>query len=101
MSVPVVPSKSAARSADDDSDNQLAWPPPDDQRFAMDVMDLETRRVMTTQEAAGELGTALSAGETAPPPRGEGPRPIAFAPSTAAKRAVRAAHSDSLDDIGP
>src|SRR5215211_4215274 len=54
MSVPVVPSKSTDRAAFD-ADTELAWPPPDDSRLAVDVLDLQTRRVMTVQEAAIEL----------------------------------------------
>ena len=54
MSVPVVPSKAADPSALD-GETELTWPPPEDPRFALDVMDLQTRRVMTTEDAAKEL----------------------------------------------
>jgi PEGA domain len=60
MSVPFVPSKSSAAVSvfESDTDTELAWPPPDDPRFAVDVMDLQTRRVLTVQEAAREVAAS-------------------------------------------
>jgi hypothetical protein len=60
MSVPIVPSKSPAAVTvfESDTDTELAWPPPDDPRFAVDVMDLETRRVLTVEEAAREVAAS-------------------------------------------
>jgi hypothetical protein len=94
MSVPVVPSKSADRTAAD-ADTELAWPPPEDQRFALDVMDLQTRRVMTAGEAATELSPL--ADESAAPPRDAAPRPIPFVASTPIKLTGRLPDADPLN----
>jgi PEGA domain-containing protein len=97
MSVPVVPSKSADTSVPD-SDNELAWPPPEDAHFGLDVMDLETRRVMTAREA-GERSVE-SAAEQPPPPRIDAPRPISYMPAPA-KRVARTGEADRVPDRGP
>ena len=54
MNPPVTTSKRADEPLLD-SDAELTWPPPEDARFVADVMDLETRRVMSIQEVASEL----------------------------------------------
>jgi hypothetical protein len=68
MNVPFVPSKSPAAAPvfDSDTDTELAWPPPDDPRFAVDVMDLQTRRVLTVQEAAREVAASVAAVDDVP-----------------------------------
>jgi hypothetical protein len=68
MTVPFVPSKSPAAAPvfDSDTDTELAWPPPDDPRFAVDVMDLQTRRVLTVQEAAREVAASVAAVDDVP-----------------------------------
>ena len=65
MSVPFVPSKSPAAAPvfGSDMDTELVWPPPDDPRFAVDVMDLQTRRVLTVQEAAREVAASAAAAD--------------------------------------
>jgi len=100
MSVPVVPSKSADQSAAD-ADNALTWPPPEDPRFALDVMDLETRRVMSARDAATELEVAPADDDPAQFSRSEASRPIAFPPPAMARRTARTAPSDGVDDIAP
>jgi PEGA domain-containing protein len=54
MSVPVVPSKSATR-VPSDPDAELLWPPPDEAQFAIEVMDLQSRRVLSLDELAAEM----------------------------------------------
>jgi hypothetical protein len=84
-SVPFVPSKSPAAVTvfDSDRDTELAWPPPDDPRFAVDVMDLQTRRVLTVQEAAREMAAsdvsvdeALHTADEAPHTAADTSRPL-------------------------
>jgi PEGA domain len=50
-----------------DSDAELTWPP-EDSRFVADVLDLETRRVMSIQEVAIELDGAAPASGPGPTP---------------------------------
>ena len=78
MSVPFVPSKSPAAASvfDSDTDTELAWPPPDDPRFAVDVMDLQTRRVLTVQEAAREVAASAAAVGDVPHTAADRSRPL-------------------------
>jgi hypothetical protein len=78
MSVPFVPSKSPAAAPvfGSDMDTELAWPPPDDPRFAVDVMDLQTRRVLTVQEAAREVAASAAAVDEVPHTAAEPSRPL-------------------------
>src|SRR5437762_1570139 len=84
MSVPVVPLKTANQTTVD-ADSELTWPPPEDQPFALDIMDLETRRVITTEDAADQLSPAGS--RPMPLPREAPSRPIAVVTSKPAARA--------------
>jgi hypothetical protein len=78
MTVPFVPSKSPAAAPvfDSDTDTELAWPPPDDPRFAVDVMDLQTRRVLTVQEAAREVAVSAAAVDDVPHTAADTSRPL-------------------------
>jgi hypothetical protein len=60
-----------------DSDAELTWPPPEDARFVADVMDLETRRVMSIEEVATELDSQRSMDDPEPPPPSIPERPVA------------------------
>src|SRR5919197_3647889 len=100
MSVPAVPSK-AANQTTSDADSELTWPPPEDPQFALDVMDLETRRVITIEDAANQL---CPPGRQPIPRLREGPsRPIAFVTSKPAAPAGvrRTADAESPQDLVP
>jgi PEGA domain-containing protein len=99
MSVPVVPSKTAD-GIKDDADTQLTWPP-EDTRFALDVMDLQTRRVMTTDDAAKDI--CLLDEEPGASSRDAAARPIAVVASMPARRTAveRTADADRHEGVTP
>ncbi len=41
-------------------DTELTWPPPEEERFATEILDLETRRVISIGDAATDLGDAAT-----------------------------------------
>jgi hypothetical protein len=52
---PTPPRRSSESPVDSDVDTELVWPPPEEERFATENLDLETRRVMSIREAATGL----------------------------------------------
>jgi hypothetical protein len=55
MTRPLMP-PGGSKPATHDTDAELTWPPPPDARFATGVLDVQTSRIISIQEAAGTPG---------------------------------------------